>query len=107
MRCACIVHKVCIERIPVNLCLCRNSFGNRASQPEARITRELEPLEPVQRPRLDRRLVARAAVADPGPAFDQELLPLAVRLEIDRRDDAVADQHRQREIAEPRFSFGT
>ena len=31
MRCACVVHKVCIEQIPVNLCPCRNSVANRAA----------------------------------------------------------------------------
>ena len=30
------------------------------------------------------RVSALAAVADPGPALDQELLPLAVRLQVDR-----------------------
>ena len=40
------------------------------------------------------------AVADPGPFLHQQLLVLAVGLEIDGGDDVVADQHRQRKVAE-------
>ena len=43
---------------------------------------------------------ALPAVADPGPFLHQQLPALAVGLQIDRGDDAVADQHRQGEIAE-------
>ena len=42
---------------------------------------------------------------DVVPFLDQELALLAVGLEIDRGDDVVAHQHRQREITELRFSF--
>ena len=40
------------------------------------------------------------AVADPGPLLHQQFPVLAVGLEVERCDDAVADQHRQREVAE-------
>src|SRR6266404_6709005 len=66
--------------------------------------RQLKPLEAVQR-FLDAalKILARAAlraVADPIPFLQQQFSASAIGLEIERGDDVVADQHRQREIAE-------
>src|SRR5262249_6004190 len=44
--------------------------------------------------------LAASTLGDPGPLLHQELAALAVGLEIDGSDDLVADQHRQREVAE-------
>ena len=41
-----------------------------------------------------------AAIADPGPLLHQQLLPLAIGLEIDGGDDLVADEHGQGKVAE-------
>src|ERR1700730_4994947 len=39
-------------------------------------------------------------LADPAPLLQQQFFLLAIGLEIERGDDALACQHRQREIAE-------
>src|SRR5688572_29312082 len=65
--------------------------------------RELEALEAMQR-LLDLFLVRPArALADPGPLLHQQLLPLAICLEIDRGDHRVADQHWLGKVAEAPF----
>src|SRR5579871_1230327 len=67
---------------------------------------QLKPLESVQlffdaQLQLFPRLALGAlAGADPIPLLHQELLVLPVGLEIQRCDDVLADQNRQREIAE-------
>src|SRR5262249_11325112 len=49
---------------------------------------------------LDERLMRlRLAFADPRPFLHQQFLIRAVRFDVERSDDLVADQHRQREIA--------
>src|SRR5581483_7275219 len=68
------------------------------------LVRQLKPLESAER-LLDPRLPVRAcaalgALAHPAPFLQQQLLVLPVGLEINRSDDVVADQNRQREIAE-------
>src|SRR4051794_40917312 len=66
--------------------------------------RELKGLEAVQL-FLDATLELAAsaplfAVADPAPLLHQQFSVLAIGLEIECGDDVVADQHRQRKIAE-------
>src|SRR5688500_11089591 len=65
---------------------------------------KLKALEALQR-FFDPPLVAARIAADPGPFLYNELMPLAVGLEIDRRDDLVACQHRLREVAEAALRF--
>src|SRR5258705_8409212 len=63
-------------------------------------SRELESLEAMQR-LLDQPPARSARIlGEPGPFLHLELLPLAIRLEIEDSDNVVADQHRLREIAE-------
>src|SRR5437016_2769846 len=71
--------------------------------------RQLKPLEAIELfldPALQilARLAFRGlAPADPGPLLHQEFPVLPVGLEIERGDDVLADQDRQREIAELAF----
>ena len=68
---------------------------------------ELELFEPVQFV-LDALFVGPGRTAsDPGPALNQQRLRLAIRLEIDRGDNLIADKNRQGKIPNTRFSFGT
>src|ERR1700694_3793599 len=72
--------------------------------------RQLKPFEAVQL-LLDAafEVLARAATrtsADPAPFLQQQFLPLAIGLEIERGDNVVADQNRQREIAEAPLFLG-
>ena len=64
------------------------------------VLRQLEAGEAVER-RLDLPVCAAApALPDPMPGLDQELARLPVGLEVERRHDLVAAEHRQGEIAE-------
>src|SRR5579863_3698489 len=57
--------------------------------------------------RLDMRLMSLGrALADPGPFLNQQGLVGAIRLQVDRSDDFIADEHGQGEIAEDAFLFG-
>src|ERR1700757_458751 len=72
---------------------------------------ELKPLEATEfllDPALQ--ILARVALrglarADPAPFLQQQFPVLPVGLQIDRGDDVVADQHRQREVTELAFGF--
>src|SRR5438876_2372243 len=61
--------------------------------------RELEPLEAVQRFLDLPPALSASGFAHPGPFLDKQLLPLALGLEIEHRDDLVANQHGLREVA--------
>src|SRR5690242_4594858 len=68
--------------------------------------RELKTLEAVQF-FLDATLQEPAwLLADPRPFLHQQLLRLAIGFQINRRDDLIANQHRQREIAEHPLLLG-
>src|SRR5450755_1597130 len=68
--------------------------------------RQLKPLEAVQflldaaLQRFPRLSLGGLAVADPVPFLHQQLLVLPVGLEIERGDDVLSHEDRQREIAE-------
>ena len=55
---------------------------------------QLEALETVQRFFDLLALRGPPVLAQPGPFLHQQLSPLAVGLEIEHRDDLIADQHR-------------
>src|SRR5882762_4885450 len=81
---------------------CRKKLQPAAS----RSARELEALEAVQC-LFDSPFAQPArAVADPVPSLHQELLPLAIGLEINDGDDFVPDEHRLGEVAEPPLVLG-
>src|SRR5688572_29695972 len=67
---------------------------------------ELESLEAVQC--FFDLLLAQAAraIADPGPSLHQQLLPLAIGLEVKDRDDFIPDEHRLGEVAEASLLLG-
>src|SRR4051812_1978975 len=75
----------------------------------AQLLRQLKLLKPIELllDLLLERLARRGLLplTDPGPFLQQQLLRLPVGLEIERGDDLVADQHRQREIAELAFGL--
>src|SRR5438105_422303 len=74
--------------------------GHAGGAPASVSASELEALEAVQR-FLDQSSPLRtSALAEPGPFPDEQLLPLAVGLEVEHRRDIVVDQNRLREIAE-------
>src|SRR5688572_3966294 len=67
---------------------------------------ELEALEALQL-LLDALLVQAArALGHPGPLLQQQLLPRAIGLEVDHRDDLVPDQHRLAEVAQFALRLG-
>src|SRR3954454_6213865 len=91
---------------PGNRFRCRRVDRSGAGWPEGACPTslgELKPLEAVQR-FLDLAPAVRARLpAVPGPLLHQKLLPRAVGLEIEHRDDVAPDQHRLGKIAEQPF----
>src|SRR5712691_9720972 len=67
---------------------------------------ELEALEAVQCLFDSPPAQLARAITDPGPSLHQQLLPLAIGLEIDDGGDFVPDEHGLGEVAEPPLVLG-